>query len=137
MFVEVGQRATRSLAVTREMVEAYARITGDRNPLHFDEAFAAGTRFGRLIAQGGIATGLLHALVAMDLPGPGSVFLRQQWSFPRPVYIGETITAEATVTSANERRAIAELEVFVRNEAGEPVLDGVATVWQASAGRSS
>lgn len=132
MFVEVGQRATRSLTVTAEMVEVYAAITGDRNPLHFDEAFAAGTRFGRLIAQGGIATGLLHALVAMDLPGPGSVFLRQQWSFPRPVYIGETITAEATVISANGRRAIAELDVAVRNEAGETVLEGAATVWQAS-----
>jgi hypothetical protein len=88
MDVEIGQKATRTLAVSAEMVEAFAGITGDYNPLHFDEAFAAGTRFGRLVAQGGIATGLLHALVAMDLPGPGSVFTKQEWSFPNPVYIG-------------------------------------------------
>jgi 3-hydroxybutyryl-CoA dehydratase len=80
------------LTVTQDAVEAYAGITGDYNPLHFDEAFTSKTRFGRLIAQGGLATGLLHALVAMDLPGPGSVFMSQSWSFPRPVYIGDTLT---------------------------------------------
>ncbi len=82
MDAETGRQATRSLTVTGEMVEAYAGITGDYNPLHFDEEFVAGTRFGRLVAQGGIATGLLHALVAMDLPGAGSVFAKQEWSFP-------------------------------------------------------
>lgn len=82
MDAETGRQATRSLTVTGEMVEAYAGITGDYNPLHFDEEFVAGTRFGRLVAQGGIATGLLHALVAMDLPGAGSVFTKQEWSFP-------------------------------------------------------
>lgn len=71
MDVYVGQRAERTCAVTAEMVEDYARITGDYNPLHFDEDFTARTRFKRLMAQGGIATGLLHALVAMDMPGPG------------------------------------------------------------------
>ena len=108
MEIEVGQVAERELTVTPEMVRAYAEITGDYNPLHFDEQFVAGTRFERLMAQGGIATGLLHALVAMDMPGPGSVFLRQRWSFPRPVYIGDTIRAQVTVTRANERRHFAE-----------------------------
>ena len=73
----VGQTASRELKVTPKMVQAYAEITGDYNPLHFDEAFAAKTRFGRLMAQGGIATGLLHALVAMDMPGAGTVFTKQ------------------------------------------------------------
>lgn len=77
MDAKVGQRATRSMTVDEGAVEAFAQITGDRNPLHFDAAFAAKTRFGRLIAQGGIATGLLHTVVAMNLPGPGSVFVRQ------------------------------------------------------------
>ena len=94
MECQVGDVATRSLEVTGEAVEAYARLTGDRNPLHFDEAFVKGTRYDGLLAQGGIATGLLHALVAMDLPGAGSVFVRQRWSFPRPVYIGDTIEAQ-------------------------------------------
>ena len=68
----VGQKATRSLTVTAEHVELYAQITGDRNPLHFDEEFTARTKFGRLVVQGGITSGLLNALVAEDLPGPGT-----------------------------------------------------------------
>ena len=125
-----GQTATRSLEVTPALVEAYAAITGDYNPLHFDEAFAARTRFGRLMAQGGIATGLLHALVAMDLPGAGSVFVRQRWSFPRPVYIGDTVRAEGTVTAVRARRGLAEMSFTVTNQHGETVLEGEATVFQ-------
>jgi acyl dehydratase len=129
--LSIGQQATRELTVTDEMVRAYAEITGDRNPLHFDAEFAARTRFKRLMAQGGITTGLLHALVAMDLPGPGSVFVRQSWSFPRPVYIGDTIRAQVTVKSVRERRNMAELELTVVNQDGETVLEGQATVYQA------
>jgi acyl dehydratase len=125
-----GQTASRTLAVTVELVEAYAQITGDRNPLHFDADFAARSRFGRLMAQGGITTGLLHALVAMDLPGPGSVFVRQRWSFPRPVYIGDTIRAEGTVTAVRRRRGLAEMAFTVANQHGETVLEGEATVLQ-------
>src|SRR2546426_12186947 len=84
MAVIVGQRAARSLTLTTMHVETFAKLTGDYNPLHFDEAFAAGTRFGRLVAQGGLTTGLLHALVAMDLPGPGTVFLRPGLEVHRP-----------------------------------------------------
>jgi 3-hydroxybutyryl-CoA dehydratase len=128
----VGAKALRSLMVTREAVEAYAVITGDYNPLHFDETFVAGTRFGRLIAQGGLATGLLHALVAMDLPGPGSVFMSQSWSFPKPVYIGDTITAEGEITSARESRGIYGMAFTVRNQEGETVLTGEAMVYRAA-----
>ncbi len=132
MKLTVGQKATRELIVTAEMVRAYAEITGDYNPLHFDEEFVARTHFKRPLAQGGIATGLLHALVAMDMPGPGSVFMRQNWSFPRPVYIGDSIRAEATVKSVRERRGVAELEFTVANQQGETVLEGAATVYQAA-----
>ena len=127
-MVTVGQRTQRELSVTQAMVDSYAEITGDYNPLHFDEEFARKTRFGGLIAQGGITTGLLHALVAMDIPGPGSVFLSQSWSFPNPVYIGDTIRAVATVTSYSERRGIAKMEFEVKNQRGEDVLKGEATV---------
>ncbi len=117
--------------MTQEAVDAYAAITGDYNPLHFDEAFTAKTRFGRLISQGGLATGLLHALVAMDLPGPGSVFMSQTWSFPKPVYIGDTLTAEGEVTSARKSRHIYGMAFTVRNQDGETVLTGDATLYQA------
>jgi acyl dehydratase len=129
--LRVGQTASRSLTVTPEMIEQYAQITGDRNPLHFDEAFAARTRFGRLIAQGGIATGLLHALVAMDMPGAGTVFTKQSWTFPKPVYVGDTIRAEATVLAVHPRRPMADLAFVVMNQDGEEVLKGEATVYQA------
>lgn len=124
--IEVGRRATRTLTVGEEHVRAYAEITGDRNPLHFDAEFAAGTRFGRPIVQGGLTTGLLHALVAMDLPGPGSVFLSQNWRFTAPVHIGDTITAEAEVVEAHPSKPVCRLQVRVRRGDGTPVLEGEA-----------
>lgn len=133
MELEVGQTAERTTTVTAEMVQAYAELTGDRNPLHFDAAFVERTLFGRLIAQGGITTGLLHALVAMDMPGAGTVFLNQNWRFPKPVYIGDTIRAVATVTSVQERRGIAKLDIEVTTQDGVTVLSGDATVLQAEA----
>ncbi len=135
MELEVGQKAQREMNVDEEIVQRYAEITGDYNPLHFDAEFAGRTRFGRLIAQGGIATGLLHALVAMDMPGPGSVFMRQRWSFPAPVYIGDTLHAEATVKSVRSKRNMAELEFTVRNQDGELVLEGEALVFQDTGGQ--
>jgi acyl dehydratase len=126
MTLAQGQRARRSLTLTAEHVRLYSEITGDRNPLHFDEAFAAGTKFGRLVVQGGLTTGLLHALVAMDLPGPGSVFMSQQWKFTAPVYIGDTITAEAEVLKVHASKPVTQLRVRVTRQDGETVLDGEA-----------
>lgn len=125
-MVQVGQCAERTLTVTEDHLRSYAEITGDYNPLHFDPDFAARTRFGRLVAQGGLTTGLLHALVAMDLPGPGTVFLSQNWSFTAPVFPGDTITAEAEVKSVHANKPVCELTVRVRRQDGETVLDGSA-----------
>ena len=134
MDLTTSQTAHRKVTVTAEMVTEYAKLTGDYNPLHFDETFVSRTRFGRLIAQGGIATGLLHALVAMDMPGAGTVFTKQTWSFPRPVYIGDTIRAEATVKSVHPRRPMADIGFKVTNQGGEEVLTGEATIYQATPG---
>ena len=97
--MDVGDTASRSLTLTAEHVDTFAELTGDYNPLHFEEEFVAGTKFGRLVVQGGLTTGILHALVAMDMPGPGTVFLSQDWKFTAPVFIDDTITAEAEVSS--------------------------------------
>jgi acyl dehydratase len=126
MDLVVGQKATRSMTLTQEHVKAYAELTGDFNPLHFDEDFAAGTKFGRLVVQGGLTTGLLHALVANDLPGPGTVFLSQEWKFPAPVHIGDTITAEVEVLSAHATKPVTQLKITVTQQDGEVVLDGEA-----------
>ena len=126
MSIAVGQRASRSLTLTAQHVRMFAELSGDYNPLHFDEAFAARTKFGRLVVQGGLTTGLLHALVAMDLPGPGSVFLSQDWKFTAPVYIGDTITADAEVLSVHPSKPVTELRVRVARDDGTTVLEGVA-----------
>jgi len=126
MPVVVGQKATRSLTLTARHVATFAELTGDYNPLHFDKTFAAGTRFGRLVVQGGLTTGLLHALVAMDMPGPGTVFLSQNWKFTAPVYIDDTITAEAEVLSVHASKPVTRLGITIRRENGEIVLQGEA-----------
>ena len=126
MTLQVGQTARRSLTLTTEHVETFARLTGDYNPLHFDEAFAKATRFGGLVVQGGLTTGLLHALVAMDLPGPGSVFLSQTWKFTAPVYIGDTITAQVEVVSVHATKPVTQLKILVTRQTGETVLEGEA-----------
>jgi acyl dehydratase len=134
---EVGTTASWTRRVTAEEVELYARITGDRNPLHFDETFVASTRFGRLVAQGGIATGLFNALVAMELPGPGSVFLHQEWDYPAPVYVGDTVTAEAEVIEAREDKPITRLRCVARNQDGVEVLTGECLVYTMQPASSS
>ena len=131
MKPDVGQTSFREATATEETVGGYAEITDDYNPLHFDEDFTSRTRFRRLMAQSGTATGLLHAMVAMDMPGPGTVFMNQRWDFPRSVYIGDTIHAKGTVKSVHLTRPIADIEFSVTNQDGETVLEGDATVYQA------
>ena len=129
MELKAGQRATRSLTLTTAHVKAYAEITGDYNPLHFDEDFVSKTRFEKLIVQGGLTTGLLHALVAMDMPGPGTVFLNQQWNFPAPVFVGDTITAEAEVMKVHPTKPVTTLKITITRQDGEVVLDGEAVCY--------
>lgn len=122
--LRVGQRARRTQTVTAREVELYAQITGDRNPLHFDPDFAARTWFGRLVAQGGIAPGMLNALVAMDLPGSGTVFMSQSLRYLTPVYLGDTVTAEVEVLSLEPDKPVCQLRAAVTNQDGIVVLEG-------------
>jgi acyl dehydratase len=125
----VGQRGTWIRTFTAEDVERYALITGDRNPLHFDRDFAARTRPRALIVHGGLTTGLFNALVAEVLPGPGSVFLHQEWDYPAPVYIGDTVTAEAEVIEARADKPITTLRCVARRDDGTEVLRGTCVVY--------
>ncbi len=124
--IKVGLKATRSIRLTKDHVQSFAELSGDYNPLHFDEAFASQTKFGRLVVQGGLTTGLLHALVAMDMPGPGTVFLSQNWKFTAPVFIGDTISAEAEVLKVHESKPVTQLGIVVKRQDGEVVLEGEA-----------
>jgi acyl dehydratase len=125
----VGSHATWTRTFTADDVEAFARLSGDRNPLHFDANFAARTRVERLVVQGGLTTGLFNALVAERLPGPGSVFLHQEWDYPAPVYIGDTVTAEAEVLEARADKPITRLRCVARRDDGTEVLRGECLVY--------
>jgi acyl dehydratase len=125
----VGARGTWTKTFTADDVETFARLTGDRNPLHFDESFARRTRPGRLIVHGGLTTGLFNALVAEVLPGPGSVFLHQEWDYPAPAYIGDTVTAEAEVVEARADKPITTLRCTARRDDGTEVLTGTCIVY--------
>lgn len=131
--LKIGQKATRSLTLVADHVKTFAELTGDYNPLHFDEGFARQTKFRRLVVQGGLTTGLLHALVAMDMPGPGTVFLSQNWKFTAPVFIGDTITAEVEVLSIHETKPVSQLRIRVTRQNGETVLEGETWCYTFSA----
>ena len=127
----VGRRATWRQTFGPAEVEAFARLTGDRNPLHFDPEFAARTRFGEIVVQGGLTTGLFNALVAMELPGPGSVFLHQEWDYPAPVRLGDTVTAEVEVLEARTDKPITRLRCVAHRDDGTEVLRGECLVYTA------
>ena len=127
--MRVGDTARRSRTVTTRDIELFTEMTGDRNPLHYDAELAARTRFGRLIVQGGVTSGLLNAVVAEDLPGPGTVFLQVDWKFIAPVRPGDTITGAVEVVEVREDKPITKLKTSVRRQDGVVVLEGTAVCY--------
>ena len=127
--MKIGDRAQRTRTVSARDIELFTELTGDRNPLHYDEERANASRFGGIIVQGGITSGLLNAVVAEDLPGPGSVFLHVEWDFKAPVRPGDEITAEVEVLEARDDKPITMLRTTITNQEGVVVLDGHALVW--------
>lgn len=128
--MKIGDVARRTREVTARDIELFTELTGDRNPIHYDAEMAARSRFGGIVVQGGVTSGLLNALVAEQLPGPGSVFLNVNWSFRAPVRPGDVITAEVQVVSAREDKPVSELATTITNQDGVVVLDGSAVVWR-------
>jgi acyl dehydratase len=126
----IGAEAHRTRRVTERDVALFTEITGDANPLHYDAELAARSRFGGLVVQGGVTSGLLNALVAEQLPGPGSVFLEVAWRFLAPVRPGDEITARAVVTDVRDDKPVTSLRTTVTDQDGVVVLDGTAVVWR-------
>lgn len=126
---QVGQKAERSREVTARDIELFTAMSGDRNPLHYDEKAARATRFGGIVVQGGVTSAILNAVVAEDLPGPGTVFLQVNWSFKAPVRPGDTITGEVTVTKVRPDKPITELETRVVRGDGTVALEGSAVCY--------
>jgi len=129
---KVGDSARRSRVVQARDIELFTEITGDRNPLHYDEAAATASPFGGIIVQGGVTSGLLNALVAEDLPGPGSVFLNVNWNFRAPVRPGDTITAEGEVLEVRDDKPICTMRMTITNQDGTVVLEGTSLVYRAA-----
>ena len=126
---KVGQSARRSRTISASDIERFTEISGDRNPLHYNEEIARATRFGGIVVQGGITSAILNAVVAEDLPGPGTVFLQVNWSFKAPVRPGDTINGEVTVTKVRSDKPITELDTCVLLDDGTVVLEGTAVCY--------
>src|SRR5215216_3552745 len=121
-----GDKVSRTQTISDEMIRAFADLTGDTNPVHLDDAYASNTRFGRRIAHGMIAAGLISATLANDLPGPGTVYLSQTLQFKAPVYPGDTIITTVEVKSARPDKPIVTLATVCKNQNDQVVLEGEA-----------
>ena len=125
----VGQKARRTRQVQARDIELFTEISGDRNPIHYDEAKARASRFGGIVVQGGVISAILNAVVAEELPGPGTVFMSVSWNFRAPVRPGDSITGEVEVMKVREDKPITELATRVLLADGTVVLEGTAVCY--------
>lgn len=128
MSYEIGKSFSRTKTFTDEDVQRFAEISGDINPVHLDDDYAATTPFGKRIVHGMLTASLISALLANDFPGAGTIYLGQALKFKKPVYIGDTILATVTVKTFREDRRILSLDTDCTNQHGEVVITGEATV---------
>lgn len=133
----VGESANLTRTVEREDIEKFSEISGDYNPLHYDEAAAEASQFGELVVQGGITSAILNAVVAQELPGPGTVFLNVDWDFEAPVRPGDTITGIVVVSDVREDKPITEVETRVVRDDDVKVLEGSAVCYTMDVNQES
>ena len=126
---KIGQSSERSRTTKVSDITAFTEMTGDKNPVHYDEELAKKTSFGKLIVQGGVTTGLLNACVAEDLPGPGTVFLSTELKFLKAVGIGAELTARVEIESVRDDKPICKLKTTITDSAGDLCVDGTATTY--------
>jgi acyl dehydratase len=133
----VGQTARRSRLISARDIELFTEMTGDRNPLHYDSEYAAASPFGAIIVQGGVTTGILNAIVAEQLPGPGSVFLYVDWSFRAPVRPGDTITGVVEIVSVRDDKPVSYIKATVLRQDDVVALEGTAVCYTVPDSQSS
>jgi len=129
--ISIGQTADYSKQVEETDIRMFAAVSGDVNPVHLDEAFAAGTMFGGRIAHGMLTGAVISAALAMELPGPGTIYLGQTMRFLRPVKIGDRISVHLEVTAKRDDKKIVTLACEVTNQEGKAVVTGEAQVMPA------
>lgn len=128
MIPKVGEQASLSKTITDHEIKQFAMLSEDHNPVHLDEEFARRTRLGRRVAHGMLGASLISAVIGTKLPGPGSIYLSQTLRFLKPVYIGDTITAQVTVIGVREDKPIITLETVCYNQDNELVITGEAVI---------
>ena len=133
MPFEIGQKATFSKKITAQAVATFAEIIGDKNPLHLDETYAKGTRFGARIAHGAFTFGLISAALGMELPGPGTVYVSQNVQFRKPVFFDDTITAVVEITAIRPDKGLLTFKTDCLNQRGEKIAEGEAVVFHEKA----
>ena len=133
-MLKIGDSASLTKTFSDEDVRSFAEISGDKNPVHLDDEYAAGTQFKKRLVHGILTAGLISAVLGTELPGPGSVYLSQSINFRAPVYIGDTITATATVVKVREGKPIVTLETICKNQDDVVVLEGEAVLLAPSTG---
>ena len=126
--LELGATASVTKQVTETDIVAFAQLSGDVNPVHLNDAYAARTRFKKRIAHGMLSAGLVSAVLGTKLPGPGTVYLSQNLKFRAPVQVGDEVTATATVVAQKEGKPIYTLETVCTNQDGVVVLEGEAVI---------
>ncbi len=130
-MLQIGNSASLTKTFTDEDVRKFAEISGDNNPVHLDDDYAAQTQFKKRIAHGMLTAGLISAVLGTKLPGEGSIYLGQTINFRAPVYLGDTITATVTIIKMHERKPIVTLETVCKNQDDVVVLDGEAVLLAA------
>ncbi len=125
-MIKIGDQASLTKTFSDSDVRTFAEISGDHNPIHVDAEFAATTRFERQLVHGMLTAGMISAVLGMQLPGPGCIYLKQELNFRAPVYIGDTVTATVTVTKLREDKPIITLAAVCKNQDDVEVIDGEA-----------
>lgn len=125
---EVGDKASLAKTITDEDVRMFAAATGDLNPLHLDEEYAAKSRFGRRVAHGMLSAGMISAVLGTELPGPGTIYLGQTLKFLAPVYLGDTVTATVTLAEYNREKGRMTFQTVCTNQDGAELVSGEAQV---------
>ncbi|GAC1396575.1 MAG: MaoC family dehydratase [Vulcanimicrobiaceae bacterium] len=122
----VGQSSRLTRPVTAAVVEAFAAVSTDDNPLHLDEAYAATTRFGKRVAHGMLAAAYISAMMGTQFPGPGTIYMSQSLKFVRPVFLDDVLEVVATVTDFREDDQVLTIATVVSNQDGKVVVSGEA-----------
>ena len=126
--MEIGVTASRTKVISDEDVRGFAAVSGDTNSVHLDEEVAAQSIFGRRVVHGMLTASLISAVLGNDLPGPGTIYLKQEINFKKPVFIGDEITATVELVAYREARRIATFRTTCTNQSGELVIEGEAVV---------